>query len=78
MSHNLPVLVPPLNVIPSAVAKNIVRYSLLEMRLGQQWKVYSSAHNPSQYVTVAWKKLKNHQMLRSSVVKIRPHKAFSL
>ena len=35
MSLNLPVLVALLNVIPSAVAGNIVPYSLLEMRLGR-------------------------------------------
>lgn len=34
MSLNLAVFVALLNVTPSAVAENIVPYSLLEMRLG--------------------------------------------
>ena len=56
MSLNLPILVAPLNVIPSAVAENIVPYSLQEMRLGQKWEMYSSLLDPPKYVTAKRRK----------------------
>lgn len=54
MSFNLHILVAPLNVTPSTVAKNIVQHSVLEMRLVQQWEMYSSPSDLSQYVRATW------------------------
>lgn len=65
MNLNLPVLVALLNVIPSAVAGNIVPCSLLQMRLGRHWNAHSSTRNLSQCVTVTRVKLKNLGMLRT-------------